>query len=129
MKVILTGAAGFIGFHLSKKLLQENISVIGIDNLNPYYDIKLKESRLKQLRKISLKKDVKFEFFQEDINNKSAINDIFKKYKPEIVINLAAQAGVRYSMENPSAYIETNLVGFFNILESSSSTLKYFLIH
>ena len=118
MKVIITGAVGFIGFHLAKKLLEENISVIGIDNINQYYDVRLKESRLEELRKIKLKKNIKFDFFQQDINNKTEIDNIFKKFIPEVVINLAAQAGVRYSIENPSAYIQTNLVGFFNILES-----------
>ena len=118
MKIIITGAAGFIGFHVTKRLLKENISVIGIDNINSYYDQRLKEDRLNQLRKITLKKDVEFNFFKENINNKSAIDNIFKKTTPEIAINLAAQAGVRYSLVNPSAYIETNLVGFSNILES-----------
>ncbi len=118
MKIIVTGTAGFIGYHLSKKLLEENVSVIGIDNINSYYDTALKESRLNQLRKITLRKNVKFEFYKEDINNQTALNNIFEKTKPEVVINLAAQAGVRYAMENPSAYIQTNLVGFSNILES-----------
>ena len=119
MNIIVTGAAGFIGYHLSKRILMENISLIGIDNMNDYYDINLKEARLKELQKIPLNKDVNFKFFKENINDKSVIEKIFKKYKPEIVINLAAQAGVRYSMENPSAYIQTNLVGFSNILELS----------
>ena len=118
MKIIITGAAGFIGFHVTKRLLKENISVIGIDNINSYYDQRLKEDRLNQLRKITLKKDVEFNLFKENINNKSAIDNIFEKTTPEIAINLAAQAGVRYSLVNPSAYIETNLVGFSNILES-----------
>ncbi len=117
MSIVITGAAGFIGYHLSKRILRENISLIGIDNMNDYYDINLKEARLKELQKIALKQDVNFKFYKENINNKSRIEEIFKKYKPEIVINLAAQAGVRYSMENPSAYIQTNLVGFSNILE------------
>ena len=119
MNIIITGAAGFIGYHLSKRILMENISLIGIDNLNNYYDVKLKEARLQKLQKITRKKDSNFKFFKENINDKSVIEEIFKKYKPEIVINLAAQAGVRYSMENPSAYIQTNLVGFSNILELS----------
>ena len=86
--------------------------------MNDYYDVNLKEARLQELRKITLKNDVSFNFFKENINNKSVVEEIFRKYNPEIVINLAAQAGVRYSMENPSAYIQTNLVGFSNILES-----------
>tara|TARA_B100000674_G_C37950512_1_gene967089 strand:- start:1037 stop:2059 length:1023 start_codon:yes stop_codon:yes gene_type:complete len=118
MNIIITGVAGFIGYHLSKRILKENISLIGIDNMNDYYDVNLKEARLQELRKITLKNDVSFNFFKENINNKSVVEEIFRKYNPEIVINLAAQAGVRYSMENPSAYIQTNLVGFSNILES-----------
>ena len=119
MSIIITGAAGFIGYHLSKRILMENISLIGIDNMNDYYDINLKEARLQELQKISQKHDANFIFFKENINDKSVIEKIFKKHSPEIVINLAAQAGVRYSMENPSAYIQTNLVGFSNILELS----------
>jgi len=121
MSIIITGAAGFIGYHLSKRILMENIPLIGIDNMNDYYDINLKEARLQDLQKITLNKDVNFKFFKENINDKYVIEKIFTKYKPEIVINLAAQAGVRYSMENPSAYIQTNLVGFSNILELSSN--------
>ena len=119
MSIIITGAAGFIGYHLSRRILMENISLIGIDNMNDYYDINLKEARLEELQKITLKQDTNFNFFKENINDKSVIEKIFKKFNPEIVINLAAQAGVRYSMENPSAYIQTNLVGFSNILEIS----------
>ena len=119
MRIVITGAAGFIGFHLSKRMLKENISLIGIDNINDYYDISLKEARLKELKKITIKQNANFKFYKENINDKSKIEEIFKKYNPEIVINLAAQAGVRYSMENPSAYIQTNLVGFSNILELS----------
>jgi len=118
MSIVITGAAGFIGYHLSQRILKENISLIGIDNMNDYYDINLKKARLQELQKISLKQDVNFTFFKENIIEKSVIEEIFKKYNPEIVINLAAQAGVRYSMKNPSTYIQTNLVGFSNILES-----------
>ena len=128
MTIIITGSAGFIGYHLSKKLLEKNISVVGIDNINSYYDIRLKEARLQQLKNIALKKDVNFDFYKENINNKSVINYIFNKTNPEIVINLAAQAGVRYSMENPSAYIETNLVGFSNIIECCrNNPVKHFI--
>ena len=128
MKIIITGAAGFIGYHLTKRLLDEKIAVIGIDNINSYYDIRLKKARLDQLNKTSFKKKVTFKFYQEDINNQSKINDIFEKNIPDIVINLAAQAGVRYSIENPSAYIQTNLVGFSNILESCRNYgTKYFI--
>ena len=126
MSIIITGAAGFIGYHLSKRILMENISLIGIDNMNDYYDINLKKARLKELQKIALKQDADFKFFKENINDISLLEKIFRKYNPEIVINLAAQAGVRYSMENPSAYIQTNLVGFSNILELSH---KYSIKH
>ena len=118
MKIIITGVVGFIGYHLCKKLLEENISIIGIDNVNSYYDVKLKEARLQKLKNIQLKNGTMFQFIKEDINNKDIINNIFSEYKPDIVVNLAAQAGVRYSIENPSAYIQTNLVGFSNILEA-----------
>ena len=118
MKIVITGVAGFIGYHLCKRLLKENISVIGIDDMNSYYDIKLKDARLKRLRNIPLKNNVEFQFFRENINNQNKIKKIFKDNTPEIVINLAAQAGVRYSIENPSTYIQTNLVGFSNILEA-----------
>ena len=118
MKIIITGAAGFIGYHLSKRLLKEDISVIGIDNMNSYYDVKLKEARLQNLRNIFLKENVNFNFIKADINHQSVIDEIFESNKPDIVLNLAAQAGVRYSIENPSAYIQTNLVGFSNILEA-----------
>ena len=118
MRIIITGAAGFIGYHLSKRLLEENISVIGIDNMNSYYDVNLKEARLQNLKNIVLKGDNFFSFIKADINNQSLINQIFEENKPEVVLNLAAQAGVRYSIENPSAYIQTNLVGFSNILEA-----------
>lgn len=110
--ILVTGAAGFIGFHLSKRLLDKGIQVIGFDNMNDYYDIKLKEDRLEILNKYS-----NFKFVKGDLANKEELEDIFKKNKLEIVVNLAAQAGVRYSIENPEAYIQSNLVGFFNILE------------
>ncbi len=128
MKIVITGVAGFIGYHLCRRLLEENISVIGIDDMNSYYDIKLKEARLKKLRNIPLKENIEFQFFKENINNQTKINKIFKDNEPEIVINLAAQAGVRYSIENPSAYIQTNLVGFSNILEACRNfPVKHFL--
>lgn len=110
---LVTGAAGFIGFFLSMRLLEMGCKVIGIDNLNNYYDIKLKQVRLDNLKAFD-----KFTFIKSDISDKPMIMDIFKKYKPDIVINLAAQAGVRYSIENPDAYIKSNIIGFFNILEA-----------
>lgn len=114
MKYLVTGSNGFIGSNLVKKLLKndENI-VIGIDNMNDYYDVKLKENRLKELINNS-----NYKFYQENIFNKDKIFEIFEKEKPDYVINLAAQAGVRYSIENPDAYIESNLIGFYNILEA-----------
>lgn len=112
--VIVTGAAGFIGANLVKTLFQtvSGIKIVGIDNMNDYYDVELKEYRLKELIKYS-----KFTFLKGTISDKAFVDQVFVKYKPEIVVNLAAQAGVRYSITNPDTYIESNLVGFFNILE------------
>lgn len=114
-KILVTGAAGFIGSNLVKKLYKniENITVIGIDNMNDYYDVKLKESRLEEL----LENDT-FIFIKGSIADKEVITNIFEKYNPDVVVNLAAQAGVRYSITNPDAYIEANLIGFYNILEA-----------
>ena len=117
MKILLTGAAGFIGFHLTKSLIKQSIFVVGIDNLNKYYDQSLKRARLEILRKLSLEYKNNFVFIEEDITNKNSINEIFIKYQFSHIINLAAQAGVRYSIDNPQAYIDSNLIGFFNILE------------
>lgn len=111
-QILVTGSAGFIGFHLSKRLLNEGHHVIGIDNVNDYYDPQLKEDRLKQLEHEN------FTFVRADLEDLKTINDTFEEYQPEIVINLAAQAGVRYSLENPHAYINSNVVGFTNILEA-----------
>ena len=125
--VVVTGIAGFIGFHLSCKLIKEGLPVIGVDNLNSYYDVSLKEARLKILINLSKKESVPFEFQEIDISNKENLEKIFlnsnhfeeyfDKKPPTMVVNLAAQAGVRYSLENPSAYIQSNIVGFLNILE------------
>jgi UDP-glucuronate 4-epimerase len=111
--ILITGAAGFIGFHLSKKLLGLGYSVTGIDNLNEYYDVNLKHSRLNQLKSIP-----GFTFEQMDLTNKKRIDELFQKSKFKYVVNLAAQAGVRYSLTNPYAYLESNLHGFLNILEA-----------
>lgn len=113
MKLLITGAAGFIGYHVSMKLLNESYQIIGIDNLNDYYDISLKQSRLE-----TLNKNPNFTFLKADIKDKVAIDSIFETYKPTHVLNLAAQAGVRYSIENPYAYLDSNLIGFLNILEA-----------
>src|SRR5699024_625725 len=109
----ITGAAGFIGFYLSKKLLDSDCNVIGIDNLNDYYDVNLKQTRLNRLEKYP-----KFTFIKGDISHKDSLMDIFETHKPNIVVNLAAQAGVRYSLENPDVYMQSNVSGFFNILEA-----------
>ena len=114
--ILVSGSAGFIGFYLCKKLLEDGYNVIGVDNINDYYDINLKKNRLEILSKLSLKTN-SWNFFKTDITNKNKLLEIFKEYKPETVVNLAAQAGVRYSLENPSAYINSNIVGFSNILE------------
>lgn len=116
MKTILvTGAAGFIGANLVKKLYKENLEykVIGVDNMNDYYDVRLKEQRLNELLEYA-----NFIFIKGNIADKGLINDVFDNYQPQIVVNLAAQAGVRYSITNPDAYIESNLIGFYNILEA-----------
>lgn len=110
---LVTGAAGFIGFHLSKRLLESGVTVTGIDNLTPYYDVNLKKDRLVQLEAFS-----DFTFCRADLADKEAVDEIFRRFKPEVVVNLAAQAGVRYSLTNPHAYVTSNLVGFVNILES-----------
>ncbi len=111
--ILVTGAAGFIGFHLSKRLLESGKTIVGFDNLNDYYDTKLKDARLDILSKYE-----SFTFIKGDLSDKHAVDELFEKYKPEIVVNLAAQAGVRYSITNPEAYISSNLIGFFNILEA-----------
>ena len=128
MEILVTGSAGFIGFSLCKKLLGKGISVVGIDNLNSYYDVKLKEERNNELKKISSISIGKYEFFEGDIADNSFIKHIFKKFKIKYVVNLAAQAGVRYSIENPFAYIQSNIVGFSNIIEASKiNEVKHFI--
>ena len=112
MKILVTGTAGFIGNHLAIRLLARGDEVIGVDNLNNYYDVNLKLARLDRI-----KDEAKYTHIKADIADRSAIEQIFQNYKPDRVVNLAAQAGVRYSMENPHAYIDSNIVGFTNILE------------
>ncbi len=116
-KILVTGSAGFIGFHLCKKLLETNHDLIGLDNVNDYYDVNLKEKRLEILSQISLKKNI-WKFIKIDLERKDSVSNIFQEYQPEIVVHLAAQAGVRYSIKNPSAYISSNIVGFSNVLEA-----------
>ncbi len=111
--VLVTGAAGFIGFHLSQKLIKLGYNVVGLDNLNDYYDPNLKHSRLAILKKLP-----EFAFEQVELTDQKGIDDLFKKYNIEYVVNLAAQAGVRYSITNPHAYLESNMHGFLNILEA-----------
>tara|TARA_B100000686_G_C16751930_1_gene953066 strand:+ start:1080 stop:2054 length:975 start_codon:yes stop_codon:yes gene_type:complete len=116
MNILITGVAGFIGFHLAKKLLKTTANVIGIDNLNNYYDVRLKKSRLNQLKKIDNKKN--FKFIKIDISDKKQINKL-NKLKFDYIVHLAAQAGVRHSLKKPEDYVKNNLIGFFNILELS----------
>ncbi len=119
LRVLVTGAAGFIGNALSLKLLQEGMTVYGIDNLNDYYDPKLKQSRLSLVSDYATNHSLNWTFKKIGIENGDELNKVFDIFRPEIVINLAAQAGVRYSLKNPEAYIKSNIIGFTNLLESS----------
>ena len=118
--VLITGAAGFIGANLALVLLQEveNVKIVGIDNMNDYYDVSLKEFRLKQIEELTKKVSGTFSFVKGSIADRKCIDDIFAAERPDVVVNLAAQAGVRYSIENPDSYVESNLIGFYNILEA-----------
>ena len=116
MHVLVTGGAGFIGSNLVKALYKkypEGLQVVVIDNMNDYYDIRLKEARVKELSEFP-----DFTFVKGNIADKELVNQLFRQYQPQLVVNLAAQAGVRYSITNPDAYIESNLIGFYNILEA-----------
>jgi UDP-glucuronate 4-epimerase len=112
MRILVTGAAGFIGFHLARRLLKDGHEIVGMDNLNAYYDVGLKKDRLALLKPYPL-----FRFHLLDLADRQGMEELFKAERPEIVVHLAAQAGVRYSLENPHAYVESNLAGFMNILE------------
>lgn len=111
--ILVTGAAGFIGSHVSRRLLRDGFQVVGLDNLNDYYDVNLKQDRLRML-----KADPNFHMVEAGLEDRDAVGRLFEQYKPTIVINLAAQAGVRYSLVNPYAYIDSNIIGFTNILEA-----------
>ena len=138
MKILVTGAAGFIGFHLTKRLLERGDEVVGIDNLNDYYPVSLKYVRLKECgidedkivqehTTISSKYE-KYRFIRMDITDKESIHNLFKKEQFDAVMNLAAQAGVRYSIENPYAYVQSNVVGFINLLEAARyNSIKHFV--
>lgn len=112
-RYLITGAAGFIGFYLAKALLEKGAQVAGLDNMNDYYEVSLKEKRLEILKQFP-----KYRFVKADLADKEAVFSLFEEFQPQIVVNLAAQAGVRYSIENPDAYIQSNIVGFFHVLEA-----------
>ena len=119
MSVLVTGAAGFIGFHLCKRLLKQGTPVVGFDNVNPYYDPSLKRARIAKLQATAQRTETSFQLIEADLEDRQAVEAVFAQHKPQKVVNLAAQAGVRYSIENPAAYIQSNLVGFGHVLEGS----------
>ena len=124
MKVFVTGSSGFIGFHLSKKLLEKGYSVHGFDSMNKYYDVKIKKARLKILEKYK-----KFSFTKNKLENKKILTDSILRFKPTVIIHLAAQAGVRYSIENPKAYMNSNITGTYNIIELAKKiNIKHLII-
>ena len=123
-RYMITGGAGFIGFHLSLALLERGASVIGFDNMNDYYDVELKKARL-----AILEKQENYTFEKADLSDKEQVFSMFEKYQPDIVINLGAQAGVRYSIDNPDAYMQSNMMGFFHILEALSKSEDLLQFH
>lgn len=137
MKILITGTAGFIGFHLAKKLLKENHQIVGIDNINDYYDVRLKKDRLLETgieepvsnELVTSTSNSSYRFIKTDLENRQAIKDLFENEKFDVVINLAAQAGVRYSLENPQTYVDSNINGFLNILEGCRHTEVSHLIY
>ena len=128
MKILVTGAAGFIGFHLCRKLIDSHYEVIGMDNLNDYYETKLKDDRIKILNKLKNSK-TNWKFYSTSLENYIELKELFNAHEPEIVINLAAQAGVRYSLEKPNKYIQSNIVGFGNLLECCKNNKIKHLIY
>jgi UDP-glucuronate 4-epimerase len=130
MKILITGTAGFIGFHLTRRLLEENHQIVGLDNINDYYDVGLKKDRLKETGIVEIKEndlvtstiDDNYRFIKTDLQNRDVVEQLFESERFDVVINLAAQAGVRYSLENPHTYVESNIVGFLNILEGCRHT-------
>jgi len=118
MNVLVTGAAGFIGFHVSKKLLERGDSVVGFDNMNDYYDPALKQARIDLLHQTAQQSAGQFDFIQANLADKTAVDQCFLQHQFDRVIHLAAQAGVRYSLENPMSYVESNIIGFTNIIEA-----------
>ena len=124
MKILVTGAAGFIGFHTSKRLLEEGHDIIGLDNVNDYYSVELKNSRLDILNKFE-----KFKLYRDDLADNEAVAGLFKKEQPERVIHLGAQAGVRYSLDHPHAYIQSNVLGTLNVLEGCRSRKVEHLVY
>tara|TARA_B110000008_G_scaffold148178_1_gene149721 strand:+ start:141 stop:1154 length:1014 start_codon:yes stop_codon:yes gene_type:complete len=124
MKIFVTGSSGFIGFHLSKQLLEKGHSVCGFDSMNKYYDVNIKKARLKILKEYK-----KFSFTKNKLENKKILSDLILKFKPTVIIHLAAQAGVRYSIENPTAYLDSNITGTYNIIELAKKiNIKHLLI-
>ena len=124
MKIFVTGSSGFIGFHLSKKLLEKGHTVHGFDSMNKYYDVKLKKARLKILKEYK-----KFFFTKNKLENKKILSQSILKFKPKVIIHLAAQAGVRYSIENPKAYMDSNIIGTYNVIEVAKKiNIKHLLI-
>ena len=138
MSILVTGSAGFIGFHLCKKLIKEKLQVIGFDNMNNYYDVNLKTDRVKELKTLANKNKAEFKFIRGDLTNNEDLDKVFNikknsniehlSTKISCVVNLAAQAGVRYSIQNPSAYIQSNVVGFSNLIEKArNNNVKHFI--